>query len=174
MQKEVAMNIKELFELQKQLESKASLMSGIEETALGEENVLNVRMLALQVKFGEMANLTKCYKYKKDLGEIPKNKILFRYVEGMIYLLSLGNKYNLNVIDDYAFQNEKTYDDLIVNFTTMFESLVDLKRKLEQDQYIAALNLYIRVFANYIHLGRLLNIEYDEALSYFHDMSYTA
>lgn len=168
------MNIKQLFELQKQFENKASLISGVEETALGEDNILNVRTLAIQVKFGELANLTKCYKYLKDVTEIPKNKILFRYIEGMIYLLSLGNKYNLNVIDDYAFQNVKTSDDLIVNFTSLYEKLVDLKRTLEKDRYVEALQHYIQMFAIYIQLGRLLNIEYDEAISYFNDMSYTA
>lgn len=168
------MNIKELFDLQRAMETKAINLSGIDESALGENNILNVRTLALQVKIGELANLTKCYKYQKDMTTIPKNKMLFRYIEGMIYLLSLGNRYQLNIIDDHAFDNVATNEDLIVTFSEIYEGITGLKDTLEKDRYVEALRNYITIFAKYLHLGRSLNISYDEAMTYFNTMEISA
>lgn len=165
------MKINELFKIQQTLEEKLSLISGMEENALGEHNILNVRFLAIQVKVGELANLTKCYKYRKNINELPRKKVLFRYLEGLKYLLSIGNKYQLNMIDDYAFENISQSDDLISLFSELYGSLSELKGHLENDRYVDALNQYIYVFAKYIQLAEPLNISYDEAKSYFDELS---
>ena len=168
------MKINELFKIQQTLEEKLSLISGMEENALGEDNILNVRFLAIQVKLGELANLTKCYKYRKNLNELPRKKVLFRYLEGLKYLLSIGNKYQLNMIDDYAFENISQSDDLITLFSELYEGLSNLKGHLESDRYVDALNKYIYVFAKYIQLAEPLNISYEEAMSYFNELSISA
>lgn len=168
------MKINELFKIQAAMEDQMSILSGVEENALGDHNVMNVRFLAIQVKLGELANLTKCYKYKKDINEIPRNKILFRYLEGMRYLLSIGNKYDLNIIDDYAFENIRESEDLIILFSELYDGLSQLKKLLENDQFVDGLNEYIFVFAKYIQLARALQISYDEAYAYFKDTSISA
>lgn len=168
------MKINELFKIQQTLEEKLSLISGMEENALGEHNILNVRFLAIQVKLGELANLTKCYKYRKNINEIPRKKVLFRYLEGLKYLLSIGNKYQLNMIDDYAFDNISTSDDLITLFSELYGGLSILKNHIEKDQFVDGLNQYIYVFAKYIQLAAPLNISYEEAASYFDELSVTA
>ncbi len=168
------MKINELFKIQATMEEQMSILSGVEENALGDHNVMNVRFLAIQVKLGELANLTKCYKYKKDINEIPRNKILFRYLEGMRYLLSIGNKYDLNIIDDYAFENIRESEDLIILFSELYDGLSQLKKLLGNDQFVDGLNEYIFVFAKYIQLARALQISYDEAYAYFKDTSISA
>lgn len=168
------MNINELFRMQAALEQKISHLSGVEENALGENNILNVRILALQVKLGELANLTKCYKYQKDISSIPKNKILFRYIEGIKYLLSIGNKYQLNVINKDTLNSIQVSDDLIVLFSESYDQISKLKGLLEKDQYVNALNTYIKTFALYTEIGRQLDISYDEAITYFNDLSISA
>lgn len=168
------MKINELFKIQQTLEEKLSLISGMEENALGEHNVLNVRFLAIQVKLGELANLTKCYKYRKNINEIPRKKVLFRYLEGLKYLLSIGNKYQLNMIDDYAFENIKESDDLIILFSELYDGLSTLKDHINKDRFVDALTQYIYVFAKYIQLATPLNISYEEAQSYFNELSISA
>jgi len=168
------MKINELFKIQQSLEEKLSLISGMEENALGEHNIMNVRFLAIQVKLGELANLTKCYKYRKNINEIPRRKVLFRYLEGLKYLLSIGNKYQLNMIDEYAFENIKESDDLITLFSDLYASLSDLKSHLEHDRFVDGLTTYIFVFAKYIQLAKPLNISYEEAQSYFHELTVSA
>lgn len=168
------MKINELFKIQRELEEKLSLISGMEENALGEHNILNVRFLAIQVKLGELANLTKCYKYRKNINELPRKKVLFRYLEGLKYLLSIGNKYQLNMIDDYAFDNIKESDDLIILFSDLYDGLSDLKEDIQKDRFVDALNKYIYVFAKYIQLAKPLNISYEEAQSYFNELSISA
>lgn len=165
------MRINELFKIQQTLEEKLSLISGMEENALGEENVLRVRFLALQVKLGELANLTKCYKYRKNINEIPRKKVLFRYLEGLKYLLSIGNKYQLNMIDEYAFENIQEADDLITLFSQLYDGLSKLKGHIENDRYVDALSTYIYVFAKYVQLSTPLNVSYDEAKAYFNELN---
>lgn len=165
------MNISQLFKIQADMEEKMIRLSGVEESSLGDNNTMHVRFLAIQVKLGELANLTKCYKYKKDIEEIPRAKILFRYLEGMRYLLSIGNKYSLNIIDDYAFDNMQGSDDLIVLFSDLYDALSDLKQSLSKDQFVEGLNLYILTFGKYLHLAKALHISYDEAYTYFQETS---
>lgn len=168
------MKINELFKIQATIENQIIGMTNIEEDALGTENVLNIRMLALQVKLGELANLTKCYKYSAQNKSVPKGKVLFRYLEGMKYLLSLGNKYQLNIIDDHALDNINVETELIILFSELYSGISILKNALEKNLYVESLNTYILVFAKYIQLANALEISYDEAYSYFTDMTISA
>lgn len=161
------MKLQELFKIQKNMEDKISTLSGINENIVGEENIIHLRFLALQIKIGELANLTKCYKYNKTADDVPKNKLLFRYLEGMKYLLSIGNKYQLNIINQDAFDNVVKHDNLILLFSEIYDGLVQLKGYISSDSYVDALNKYIFIFAKYIHLAEALGIEYDEAYNYF-------
>lgn len=165
------MKLQELFKIQKEMEDKISLLSGINENSLGEENIIHIRFVALQVKVSELANLTKCYKYNKSIDELPKEKLLFRYLEGMKYLLSIGNKYDMNIISNDAFDNIKVNDDLVQLFSEIYDSLVYLKNYISKDSYVDALNEYISIFAKYIHLSELLGIEYKDAYSYFDNLN---
>lgn len=168
------MKINELFKIQAKMEEHMVALSGIEEDALGENNVMHVRFLAIQVKLGELANLTKCYKYRKDINEIPREKILFRYLEGMRYLLSIGNKYELNIIDDHSFENIEESEDLIILFSELYDALSQLKKLIVNDQFVDGLNVYIYIYAKYIQLAYALQISYEEAYSYFKETTLSA
>ncbi len=168
------MNLHELFKMQQKMEEHISLLSGIKEDALGEDNTIHLRFVALQVKIGELANLTKCYKYNKGLDNLPKSKVLLRYLDGMKYLLSLGNKYQLNVINGDNFSNIKKHDNLVLLFSEIFEALSSLKKHLIEDSYVESLNRYIYIFAKYINLAETLGITYDEAYNYFEDINISA
>lgn len=163
------MKINELFELQNELEKNMSTVSGVDEKALGEENILNIRVLALQVKIGELANLTKCYKYT-SVKELNKNKVLFRYVEGLGYLLSLGNKYHLNAITEDNLEPIEE-DNLITLFTSIYDQVSKLKISLEKDLYLMAFNQYIKIFSTYDRIREVLSIDNDEAYTFFKEIS---
>ncbi len=74
------MELNELFQIQKTIENRIKSLSDIEEDSVGEENIFDLRFLAFQVKTGEIANITKCYKYYKIKRQIPKEKVIVRYM----------------------------------------------------------------------------------------------
>jgi dimeric dUTPase (all-alpha-NTP-PPase superfamily) len=78
------------------------------------------------------------------------------------------------MIDEYAFENIDTSDDLITLFSELYGSLTTLKEHIEKDRFVDGLNTYIYVFAKYIQLAEPLNISYEEAVSYFHELSVSA
>lgn len=164
------MKLQELFRIQNDMEDKIRVLSGVNEDSLGEENIIHIRFLALQVKIGELTNLTKCYKYNSKIDEISKDKLLFRYLEGMKYLLSIGNKYEFNIINNSSFENVKITDDLVVVLSDIFNHIVYLKKYITKETYVQALNEYIIVFAKYIYLSELLGIEYEDAYKYFDEL----
>ena len=168
------MKLQELFDIQKNMEERISMLSGINEDAIGEENIIHLRFVALQVKIGELANLTKCYKYNKTINELPKSKVLFRYLEGMKYLLSIGNKYHLNVINGDNFDNIKKHDNILVLFSEIYDGLTSLKHNISKDFYVESLNDYITIFAKYINLAEVLGITYDQAFNYFNEINISA
>jgi len=167
------MKINELFKIQADMEARLSAMTDVQENVVGDHNILNVRILAIQVKLGELANLTKCYKYSKNVNAIPRNKVLFRYLEGMKYLLSLGNKYGLNMIDESTLTSDNS-EDMIQIFSDLYSEISELRRNLSQDQFVNSLSAYSKVLIKYISLARVMDISYDEAMNYFTDLTISA
>ena len=167
------MKLKDLFDMQKQVELKLGQLSGIDEDELGIENIVHLRFVALQVKVGELANLTKCYKYNRSLENLPKNKILFRYLEGMNYLLSIGNKYGYNVITEDSIENINKNSSILLTFSEIYDNLTILKTNILNESYIEGLNNYMIVFGKYMNLAEMLEITHDEAYEYFEKLEFT-
>lgn len=161
------MQLSQLFKVQEIMENNIKHLSQIDENELGEENIFDLRFLALQVKVGELANLTKCYKYTRMKEDIPKEKLMFRFMDAMKFFLSIGNQFEFNIINIDAVNKASNEDSLVKIFSSMFDDIKDLKYAIKINNYVDSLNLYIKLFAEFIHLGKLLGFTFEEVYDYY-------
>ncbi|MBB6217676.1 dimeric dUTPase (all-alpha-NTP-PPase superfamily) [Anaerosolibacter carboniphilus] len=161
------MELYQLFKIQDILENKIKSAVDMDEHALGKDNVFDLRFLAFQVKLGEIANLTKCYKYTKAEKVIPREKLLFRYVDAMQFLLSIGNTHDFNIIDDSVLTPVTTEEHTIKLFSWIYEDITHLRYALGIQNYGDALSVYLRLFSRYISLGRMLGFTFEEVYHYY-------
>lgn len=161
------MELNELFKIQEIIEEKIKRLSDIEEDSVGEENIFDIKFLALQVKTGEIANLTKCYKYYKIKRNIPKEKVIVRYIDGIKFLLSIGNNYEFNVINIDSIDKVEKMDNVIKLFSSIFDDIRDLRKTILQKDYVDSLSIYIRLFARYVNLGECLGLGFEEVYDYY-------
>lgn len=161
------MELIDLFKIQDYMEKEIQGFANIPEDALGEENTFDLRFLALQVKTGELANLTKCYKYNAKTPEISEEKLFTRALDAFQLLLSLGNVHQLNFISLDAITAVPKEENQIKTFAAIFDGITKLREVLRAGDYYHALNLYIHLFAHYIYLAQLLNIDFEKIYEYF-------
>lgn len=161
------MNLQKMFQIQLDFESEITKNTTIKEDFLGEENILDVMFLALNVKVGELANLTKCYKYFHAKPNIPQHKLIIRYSDVLRYLLSIGNRHQFNMIqtDDLKIQFES--QNLIKLFTDLFDNLTVLKKLIRNDNYVESLNEYIQVLSLFFYIGKHLGLNEKDINDYF-------
>lgn len=138
------MDIKQLFEWQRELDGIRDGRKGIYVEKIAEKKIL-----ALMVILGEMAKETGCYKQGVRHKTMPKGKVLDKYIEGLQYIISLGIDFGVDL---------ETYDDnflivscdsLTVQFLHVYEALIIVKVKKSFEMYKAALYTYFQ-------LGKLL------------------
>lgn len=161
------MNLHQLFKIQEIMENKIKKYSEMDEDVLGKENIFDLRFLALQVKVGEIANLTKCYKYTRIKEDIPKEKLMFRFIDAMKYLLSIGNTYEFNIINLDAVNSGSREESLIKVFSFIYDDISELKAAVRRNNYVDSVNLYIRLFSRFMNLGRLLGFNFEEVYEYY-------
>jgi dimeric dUTPase (all-alpha-NTP-PPase superfamily) len=161
------MDLNELFKIQEIIEDKIKSLSDIKEDSVGEENLFDIKFLALQVKTGEIAHLTKCYKYYKIKRNIPREKIIVRYIDGMKFLLSIGNNHEFNVINKDSIDKVEKTDNVIKLFSSIFDDIRDLRKNILQKDYVDSLSIYIRLFARYVNLGECLGLSFEEVYQYY-------
>lgn len=161
------MDLQQLFKIQEIMENNIRQNSKIDEDVLGKENIFDLRFLALQVKVGEIANLTKCYKYTKAKEDIPKERLMFRFIEALKYLLSIGNMYDFNIINLDAVNSSSHEESLIKVFSLIYDEIAELKGAVQRENYVDSVNSYIRLFARLMNLGRLLGLTFEDVYGYY-------
>lgn len=161
------MELHQLFKIQEIMENNIKRNSMLDEDVLGKENLFDLRFLALQVKVGEIANLTKCYKYTVAREDIPKEKLMFRFVDAMQYVLSIGNMYEFNIINLDAVNSTSREESLIKVFSYIYDDIAQLRYVTSMNIYIDSVNCYIRLFSRFINLGRLLGFNFEEVYNYY-------
>ncbi|MBM7615262.1 dUTP diphosphatase [Alkaliphilus hydrothermalis] len=161
------MELKELFKIQDLIENSIKNFTDLQEDYLGSENVFDLKFLALQVKTAEIANLTKCYKYSKIKPNIPKEKLFTRVLDSMGFLLSIGNTHSFNIIDLNAINRVEKDNSIIKTFSSIFDDITALRQALLQEDFYRSLSIYIRLFAQYLHLCDHLDIGFQEIYDYY-------
>ena len=151
------MNLQQLFKVHEAMENQIRAVSNLDEDMLGRENIFDLRFLAFQVKVGELANLTKCYKYARIKENLPKEKLMLRYIDALKFLLSIGNVNEFNIINFDNISYTKDSSSIINNFSNIFEYINEVRELTKRNLYIDSLNAYMKLFAEYLklteHLG---------------------
>lgn len=158
------MNLQKLFNYQKEIEDNLSNLSSMSEDQLGEGNILDLRFLALHIKVSELANLTKCYKYC-EVRSLPKDKLTLRFVDAFQYLLSIGNKFNYNVIT-YGALSLNPQGNIIKQFSGLIEQISIVKRLTANGNYMDGVNEYTKLFSMLMNLGYTLKLSFQEVEHY--------
>lgn len=162
------MQIKYLFKIQKIIDTEIRRICQRDGEPLDRNLLIKTQILALEVKTGELANLTKCYKYPPPDGEIEKKKLLTRYVDCFKFLLSIGNDNEFNVINsDLKDIPEDTEGELIDLFLRIFDRIAELKNNLLAENYVSSITAYMEIFKDFIFVGYLLGITFEEVFDFY-------
>jgi dimeric dUTPase (all-alpha-NTP-PPase superfamily) len=132
------MDLKKLFDLQRELDSRIS-----KEHHLEEESLFSQKALALQVEFGELANETRCFKYWSNKKPSPKNIIIEEYVDCLHFILSIGL--------DKNFENVELSRSCSINKTT--DQFLDLFIDINDFLICSSIDHYITLFEDFLSLG---------------------
>lgn len=164
------MNLQQLFKVHEAMENHIKAVSNIDEDMLGKENVFDLRFLALQVKVGELANLTKCYKYAAIKENLPKEKLMIRYIDALKFLLSIGNLNDFNIIGYDHLSNVSDEGSIIKVFSNIFEYISEVRALTQNNNYFDSLNAYMKLFEEFIKLAGHLGLTLDEIYDRYQSM----
>jgi dimeric dUTPase (all-alpha-NTP-PPase superfamily) len=152
------------------MENHIKTVSNLDEDMLGRENIFDLRFLAFQVKVGELANLTKCYKYAAIKDNLPKERLMIRYIDALKFLLSIGNINNFNIISFESIKGTKDSSSIIKVFSNIFEYINEVRDLSQRGNYIDSLNAYMKLFAEFIKLAEHLGLTMDEVYESYQNM----
>lgn len=119
--------------------------------------IFEKRIIAFFVELGEFANEERSFKYWSQKPAAPKDRQLDEYVDGLHFLLSLGNSLNYD-FKNHEFGNENLSD--IQLKTVYFEILSNLtsfakSKKIQQFQ---------NLFNDYLTIAQVCNYSETEIL----------
>lgn len=143
-------NFEKMFYLQKVLDDRI-----MQEHHLDERNVIQERILALEVELGELANETRCFKYWSTKAPSERKVILEEYVDGVHFILSLGLSLQYTQIDD----NTIGYIEKKSNNVEAFQTVFDQVSRFNGDK---SFSQYKQLLQAYLTLGRTLGFEEGE------------
>ncbi|MDP8214067.1 MAG: dUTP diphosphatase [Candidatus Euphemobacter frigidus] len=166
------MRLKYLFKIQNIIDNEIRRTCQQDGPLLDRQHLIKTQILALEVKTGELANLTKCYKYPREMREVDKRKLIIRYVECFKFLISIGNDNHYNVInfsvkeliDSVTKEPQETIVDI---FLSLFDNIANLKRDLFTENYISGINVYMTIFKELVLLGQLLGLTFEDVFDYY-------
>lgn len=166
------MKLKYLFKIQNIIDNEIRTQCQRNGPPLDRKHLIKTQILALEVKTGELANLTKCYKYPRKMKEVDKRKLIIRYVDCFKFLFSIGNDNEFNVVNFNLEELTQTittepYETIIDIFLSLFDNITNLKRDLFAENYISGVNVYMTLFKEFVLLGRLLGLTFEEVFDHY-------
>ncbi len=162
------MKVKYLFKIQNIIDTEIRRICQRDGEPLDRNRLIKTQILALEVKTGELANLTKCYKYPCPAGELEKKKVLIRYVDCFKFLLSIGNDNEFNVVNSELKDiPEGAEGELLDLFLKIFDRIAELKKSLLEENYLPSLTIYMEIFKDFIFVGYLLGITFEEVFEFY-------
>lgn len=141
------MQVKELFKMQRELDSRINKEHSVKEC------LLNKKIVAFIVEFSELANELNFFKYWSNKGPSPSNIILEEYVDGLHLILSLGLEIKAeNHIKDNTEFNYSTLPD----FT---EEFIHINKLVVEFSIHGSFSNYYKLFNRYLSLGKVLGFD---------------
>jgi len=163
------MKLRYLFKIQNIIDNEIRKFCQREGDLLDHQRLRKTQILALEVKTAELANLTKCYKHTYQPKPLDKDKLIIRYIDCFKFLLSIGNENHFNVagiinVDDMEVSGQP---ELLDSFLHIFDLIVVLKKHLAEDNYLASLTTYTEIFKEFIHLGQVQGLTFEEIFEHY-------
>lgn len=136
-----------LFSMQQELDRRIEEGHG-----LVDENLIDRKILALQVELAELANETRCFKFWSLKPPAPKDVILEEYVDGIHFLLSLGIE--IGYTGPIEAQGACGHG-MVEQFNALFEMISGLRNNQTTDEYV-------KVFGCFLTLGEELGFTMED------------
>lgn len=146
------MNLDELFKLQMKLDKKI-----VEGHALQSRSLVSEKTLALQVKIGELANETSCFKYWSTKMPSDKNVILEEYVDCIHFLLSIGLEFNFTDISVTTVLSDARLTDQFINIYIDINDFIICSSK----------DHYSTLFEDFLSLGLSIGLSEEDMLKHY-------
>jgi len=122
------MNLQKLYDYQNKLD--AEIQSKIDTQG---KLLLSQKLLALQVKVGELANETKCFHYWTSRKIQSRKRILEKYIEAIYLILSIGVE---KEFIETEFEVKEVEYELTEHFLNLFIDMNDFMVCSSKDHYI--------------------------------------
>ncbi|ATZ16526.1 dimeric dUTPase (all-alpha-NTP-PPase superfamily) [Entomoplasma freundtii] len=125
--------------------------------------IFQKRLIAFFVELGEFANEERSFKYWSRKGAAPKDRQLDEYVDGLHFLLSLGNSVNFD-FKNFAQKTNNLPTSTKAKKATDFplgETYLQLLGHLTDFSSSHSNGDFSKLFANYLEIGAIC--EYTEA-----------
>lgn len=163
------MNLEKLFKMQKELDER--ILDRFPE--LRNEDLLDKKILALQVELGELAQNWRGFKFWSEDQE-PRtelwddrlrfhNPLLEEYVDCLHFMLSIGNDFEVNSDDVYIDTDNFSYRNTSENFLAVFYYASNLDESRYQERGLRKLKIdYLRMFYSFIKLGDMLGFTWEQ------------
>ena len=163
------MNLSKLFEAQKKLDDRI-----VKEKGLEGQDLLDKKILALQVELGELANEWRGFKFWSEDQE-PRtelwddrlrfhNPLLEEYVDCLHFILSIGNDLGLNN-EEYSLEQDDLDGDVIDDFVFINKSLSEIYFRGSDSDYSLPFSdnfLYRFLTTVFLSLGKKLGFTWEQ------------
>lgn len=169
------MSIKRLFEMQKILDDKIVKGKGLEGVDL-----LDKKILALQVELGELANEWRGFKFWSEdqeprtviykniaMKKVKKNPLLEEYVDCLHFILSIGNEWSLS---DMIFEDFKhRADNITKQFNYVFYTVMSIDERIVCSDYDDIEECFGYLFSGFAELGEMLGFTWQQIEQAYYD-----
>jgi len=146
------MDFKEMFESQVKLDKTIIENTNVVRT---EKELHQSNVLSIIAEISETANATRCFKFWSKKGPMRREIILDEIADVLHFLLSLGNKFNHDIVKTHKFNITCFSDNLI-------EQFIYLNVKVSNMMYSTDLDVYYDLFDNFLGLVALLGFTFKE------------
>ena len=166
------MRLNYLFKIQNIIDNDIRRICQQDGSVIDRAHLVKTQILALEVKTGELANLTKCYKYPQKMKDVDKRKLIIRYVDCFKFLFSIGNDNHFNVVNFSVKElidsiTKEPYETIVDVFLSLFDNITNLKRDLVNENYISGVGVYMTIFKEFVLLGQLLGLTFEDVFNYY-------
>lgn len=121
------------------------------------------KMMAFFVELGEYANEERSFKYWSEKLQAPRQRQLDEYIDGLHFLLSLGNDFDYDFNDfDYLAPKTKSIIEQYFDVIHHFNSLLSLTKAASDRQLIK--NIYPQLLNSYFGLANIASYQQEELL----------
>ena len=130
-------NLKELYELQAQLDEEIAVKHNV-----NYEVTHDKRLLALIVEIGELANETRCFKYWSNKGPSAKEIVMDEFADGLHFFLSLGIPLKAS---KFEYEICECKEELTKQIHKLYKAIILMQEKYDLETYENAFQIFLNL-----------------------------